>query len=78
VSIVGEEVTIIDSSDPTTTGKKGEVVLETANTLLLRTDGKTIRLPKAGTSLLRRGSSGVVGCEEFAGRLEDRLGGRKR
>jgi RNase P/RNase MRP subunit p29 len=78
MSMVGEEVTVIDSSDPTNTGRKGEVVLETANTLLLRAAEKTITLPKAGTTFLVTSSKEVVAGADMLGRLEDRLRVRKR
>lgn len=78
MSLVGEEVTVVGSSDPTKNGRKGEVVLETANTLLVRSGGRTITLPKAGSVLLLQRSREVVDCGEVHGRLEDRLRVRKR
>jgi RNase P/RNase MRP subunit p29 len=78
VSVVGEEVTVMDSSDKSMRGRKGDVVLETANTLLLRSAGTTVTVVKAGSTLLLERSRQVVVGEDLAGRLEDRLRVRKR
>ena len=78
MSVIGANVTVIGSSDPSKTGKRGEIVLETANTLLLRLASKTVTLPKAGTVLLLEDSGDVVNGAEIGGRLEDRLRARKR
>lgn len=73
MSIVGEEITIVDSRDPTKTGRKGEVVFETSKTLELKADGKTIRVEKAGSVFQLRDSKKVLDGNELIGRLEDRL-----
>jgi RNase P/RNase MRP subunit p29 len=71
--IVGEKVTVTKSSDPSVTGRKGEVVLETAKTLRLNSGDKTITIAKAGSVLFLDGSGRVLDGNELAGRLEDRL-----
>jgi len=73
MSIIGEEIAIIDSRDPTKTGRKGEVVFETSNTLELDTGTKTIRVEKAGTVFQVSKSKRVLDGNELVGRLEDRL-----
>jgi ribonuclease P protein subunit POP4 len=78
-SIVGEKIRIVNSSDPTKTGRRGEVVLETCKTILLESsDGRRIRMEKTGTVMLLEDSKRVVNGDDIAGRLEDRLGSRKR
>ena len=78
MSVVGEEVTVMDSSDSSMKGRKGEVVLETANTLLLHSSDRTFTVVKAGSVLLLERSRQVVTGEDLAGRLEDRLRVRKK
>lgn len=43
---IGLEVEIVDSTDPTLRGRKGKVIDETKNTLIIDTGRKTIRVPK--------------------------------
>ncbi|MDV3277633.1 MAG: ribonuclease P protein subunit [Nitrososphaerales archaeon] len=78
MSVVGQEVTVMDSSDNSMRGRRGEVVLETANTLLLRSSGKTVKLAKAGSVLLLEKTGQLVTGDDLAGRLEDRLRVGKR
>ncbi len=78
MSIVGETVTIMDSKDPTKKGRRGEVVLETAKTLLLRTPGGRITVEKLGTVMALAGTDEVLAGDDLAGRLEDRLRERRR
>ena len=44
--LIGLECEITRSSDPTLVGRKGVVVDETKNTLVLQTEKKEIRVPK--------------------------------
>jgi RNase P/RNase MRP subunit p29 len=76
MSLIGEEVTVISSTDPRTAGRAGRVVLETANTLLVESEGSRIRIEKRGASFML-GSGVVVAGSDIQGRLQDRLGKRK-
>ena len=73
MSIVGEDVALLKSRDPTKTGRKGKAVLETANTVILMTDRGKITVEKKGTVFLFSPSGRVVAGENVQGRLEDRL-----
>jgi RNase P/RNase MRP subunit p29 len=74
MSVIGENVTILNSSDPTKKGRAGEIVLETSRTLvILQTNGRRISVEKMGTVLEFQNSKKVIGGEEILGRLEDRL-----
>lgn len=78
MNVIGQTVTVMDATDQTKKGRSGEVVLETAKTLLLSARGGTIMVEKKGTVLLLAGSKIVVSGDDLAGRLEDRLRSRKR
>ena len=73
MNIIGERVFVVKSTDPTKVGRGGEVVLETAKTLVLESAGRKISIEKAGTVLQLESSGRNVASEEIAGRLEDRL-----
>jgi RNase P/RNase MRP subunit p29 len=76
--IVGEDVTVVSSRDPGLRGRSGKVLLETANTLLLDTPGRRSTVPKAGSAFSLNSTGSVLTGDELKGRLEDRLGARKR
>ncbi len=76
MNIIGERVIVLTSSDPTIAGRTGRVVLETAETLLLDSGGRTIRVEKSGAAFKLLGSGKVLTGSDIAGRLEDRLGKR--
>jgi len=76
MSIVGTKAVVVDSKDGTKTGRKGEIVMETANTLLLKTAEGTITIEKAGTVLQVDGDDEPLLGDDILGRLEDRLRGR--
>jgi RNase P/RNase MRP subunit p29 len=78
VNIIGVEVTVVKANDPTKTGRMGEVVLETANTVLLSTGKSSLTVEKKGTTLLLSKSKATVSGEDIDGRLEDRLRSRKK
>jgi RNase P/RNase MRP subunit p29 len=78
MNIIGEDVVIIKTSDPTKNGLTGRVVLETANTLLLDSANSRIRVEKKGTGLMLKNSMLMVNDRQIAGRLEDRLRSGKR
>ncbi len=72
--IVGERVKVLNASDHTQIGVRGEVVLESANTIVIEDEGKMRRVQKKGTVLQLQGNREVLRGEELSGRLEDRLG----
>jgi RNase P/RNase MRP subunit p29 len=74
VNIIGESLTVLSSTDPTTTGRSGRVLLETDNTILLDSGGRTIRVAKLGSSFMLVDSGMIVTGSDIAGRLQDRLG----
>ncbi|MDG6898262.1 MAG: ribonuclease P protein subunit [Nitrososphaerota archaeon] len=78
MSLVGEKIRVMKAADPTFAGRRGTVELETANTLLIGSEGKRVTLAKAGSVVVLEGSGKVLSGEEMAGRLEDRLRGQKR
>ncbi|HUI85790.1 MAG TPA: ribonuclease P protein subunit [Nitrososphaerales archaeon] len=78
MSVVGEEISIVGSRDPSMIGRAGEVVLETSNTLRLDEGGRTIVVPKAGAVFQVQGSKRVINGSEIVGRLEDRLRLKKK
>jgi RNase P/RNase MRP subunit p29 len=71
--IVGERVKVLNASDHTQVGVSGEVVLESANTIVIEDEGKMRRVPKNGTLLQLEGRREIVRGDELSGRLEDRL-----
>jgi ribonuclease P protein subunit POP4 len=50
--LIGQKVTVDDSTNPCLTGLSGKVVDETRNTFLLETERGTKRIPKSNTSLI--------------------------
>ena len=45
MNLIGQAVAIISSTDHTQAGRKGDVVLETARTLLVRSGSSTVTVP---------------------------------
>jgi RNase P/RNase MRP subunit p29 len=78
MNIVGEEVVIVKASDPSKKGVSGMVVLETANTILVESRSKRVRVEKKGTGLKLLRSHEVVEGGQIAGRLEDRMRSGKK
>jgi RNase P/RNase MRP subunit p29 len=76
MNVVGEQVKVLSATDPTLAGKTGLVVLETANTLVLQSLGRNLRIPKAGAAFLLLGTGRIVTGLDIAGRLQDRVGRR--
>ena len=74
MNVIGEELTVLTSSDPTKSGRSGRVLLDTANTLLLDEGGRTLRVEKAGAAFLISGSGKIITGSDVAGRLQDRIG----
>ncbi len=77
MNVIGEKLTVLTSPDPTMTGRTGRVILETANTLLLESGGRTTRVAKSGAAFMLLGSGTVLTGSDIAGRLQDRLGRQK-
>lgn len=73
MSVVGSRATVVDCKDESVRGRKGEVVLETSKTLLLRTSEGTITVEKAGTVLQVEGDDEPLLGDDILGRLEDRI-----
>ncbi len=76
MSVIGTRAVIVDAKDATKRGRKGEIVLETANTLLMKTADGTITVEKAGTVLEVEGDGEPLVGDDMLGRLEDRIRGR--
>ena len=76
MNVVGEMLTILTSRDPTKAGRRGIVILDTSNTLLLDEGGRPFRVEKAGAAFMIAGSGKVITGSDIAGRLQDRLGRR--
>lgn len=71
--IIGEDVRVAAARDSVLLGLKGRLVLETMNTLTIRTDAKrNIVLPKAGSALQLNSGEIILG-DDLKGRLEDRI-----
>lgn len=47
--LVGLEVQVVAADDPTLRGRRGRVVDETRNTLVLEASGRELTIPKAGS-----------------------------
>jgi RNase P/RNase MRP subunit p29 len=77
VNVIGERLIVLTSSDPTKAGKSGQVVLETAQTLLIDTGKKVVRVEKSGSAFLISRSKKVVTGSDIEGRLQDRWGRRR-
>ena len=76
--MIGEELTVTRSSDSSKIGMTGVVLMDTAKTLVLDSNGRKVRIEKAGNVFQIAGSKRVVSEQDIAGRLEDRgkLGSR--
>jgi len=77
MNMIGERMTVLSSPDPTKTGRTGRVVLETANTVIVDTGGRTVRIEKSGSAFMLLDSGKVVTGPDVAGRPQDRIGRRK-
>jgi len=74
--VIGESLTVVSSADPTKAGVTGRVLLETLNTLVIDSGGRTLRIEKAGAAFMFVDSGKVVTGSDIAGRLQDRWGRR--
>ena len=77
MNVIGERLTVLTSHDPTKVGITGTVTLETLNTLLLNSSGRTLRVEKGGSAFMLLNSGKVLTGVDLAGRLPDRLGRRR-
>lgn len=73
MNVIGEKVKIMGATDPSKKGIIGEVVLETAKTLLVQSGSSVRMVEKSGTVLLLQRTNVLVTGEDFSGRLEDRF-----
>ncbi len=78
MNVIGERLTVLTSHDPTMTGVTGRVLVETLNTLLLDSSGRTLRVEKNGSAFMLAGSGRILTGTDLAGRLQDRLGRKRR
>jgi RNase P/RNase MRP subunit p29 len=78
MNVIGERLTILSSTDPSKEGRTGIVLLDTAKTLVLDSDGRVLRVEKAGNVFRVFGSNMIVAGADIKGRLEDRWGLRSR
>ena len=78
MSLIGEDVAILQSRDRTKTGRTGKAVLETANTVVLMSAKGRLTVEKKGTVFLLSPSGRVAAGSDVERRLEDRLRSRKR
>ena len=78
MNLIGEQMIVLSSSDPTKVGREGRVLLETAKTLLVESGGRTFRVEKSGSAFKLTSSGRVLTGDDVAGRLEDRWGRKGR
>ena len=78
MNVIGERLTVLSSTDPLKEGRTGLVLLDTAKTLVLDSDGSVLRVEKAGSVFRVSGSNTVIAGADITGRLEDRWGLRSR
>jgi RNase P/RNase MRP subunit p29 len=78
VNLIGARVKVVGSDDPSKRGLTGKVALETANTLLLDSGSRTLRVEKSGLVFQVLSTGTIISGEDIEGRLEDRWGGRRR
>ena len=73
--IIGLDIKIVESTDPTLNGVSGSIVFETRNTISIRTDSSVKQIAKkAATKIEIRAHSGVcfISGSSLIGRSEDR------
>jgi len=78
VNLIGARVRVVGSTDSSKRGLTGKVALETANTLLLDSGSRTLRVEKSGSVFQELSTGRLLSGTDIAGRLEDRWGGRRR
>jgi len=78
MNVIGERLTILRSTDPSKEGRTGIVLMDTARTLVLDSNGRTLRVEKAGNVFQVCSTKRVVQGPDISGRLEDRWGLRSK
>lgn len=78
MNVVGERLSVVQSTDPSKIGMSGVVLLDTARTLLVKSGGRNLRVEKEGSVFIIDGSKRIVTGSDISGRLEDRWGARSR
>lgn len=78
MNVMGERLTILSSTDSTKRGRTGIVLLDTARTLVLDSNGMALRVEKEGSVFRVSSSDMIITGTDIAGRLEDRWGVRSR
>ena len=78
MNVMGGQLTVITSTDPTKTGVSGLVVMETAKTIVMDAGGHRLRVEKQGAAFILPGSKNVLLGDELLGRPEERLGRGRR
>ena len=78
MSIIGESLSVVESTDTSKVGIEGVVLLDTAKTLVVRSNGRTLRVEKAGCTFILARPDRVVSGSDISGRLEDRWGRRSK
>lgn len=78
MNVMGKRLTIVSSTDPSKEGRTGIVLLDTAGTLILDSNGRMLRVEKAGNVFRVSGSNTVAVRAKITGRLGDRWGLRSR
>jgi RNase P/RNase MRP subunit p29 len=78
MNVIGERLTILASTDPSKVGMTGIVLLDTARTLVLDSNGRVLKVEKAGNVFQVSGTDTVITEADITGRLEDRWGLRSR
>ena len=74
MNVIGERLMVLSAADPTKAGLTGRVLMETLNTLVVASGGRTLRIEKAGSAFKLVDSGKIVTGYDLAGRLQDRLG----
>jgi len=78
MNLIGARVKVLGSNDPSKKGLTGMVALETANTLMLDSGSRILRVEKLGLVIREFSTGKILTGADIAGRLEDRWGGRRR
>jgi len=76
MNVIGERVKVLSSTDGTKVGRTGRVLMDTANTLIVESAGRSIRVEKSKAAFLLLDSGKVLTSSDIHGRPEDRLGRR--
>lgn len=76
MNVIGARLKVLTSSDRSKVGRSGRVLLETANMLVIDSEGRTIRVEKSGAAFQLIDTGVVLTGSDLAGRLEDRWGRR--